>query len=267
MNLKKMVVVDLDGTLLNSNGNVSKESIEYLKNIKDSGDIIVIATGRILSSAIDITNQAIFANYIISDTGSAIYNMDEKKFVFKKTISKTLVNDIFDFLINYIDFIDYIDICDECYYNKYTNQNHKDSRVVKIIKDIKSFLLTHEETIHIGVDFIDNTVVKDILKALKEKFNDLDFNLMQDSFSDKQSIEIISKNISKYSSIDYLGNLENIENSNIIAFGDGLNDLEMITKCGVGVAMGNALDEIKKASDYITLSNDDNGIIEFLKKF
>ena len=64
--MKKLIVVDLDGTLLNSSGVCSRLSSDYLKKLKNDGHIIVIATGRRLCSALDVTNNAYFANYIMT---------------------------------------------------------------------------------------------------------------------------------------------------------------------------------------------------------
>ena len=90
---------------------------------------------------------------------------------------------------------------------------------------------------------------------------------MQDSFSSNRWIQISSKNISKYSSIQKIAELEGIANKDIIVFGDGLNDLEMIEKSGIGVAMANALDSVKKVADYVTKSHNEDGILYFLKEY
>lgn len=69
-------------------------------------------------------------------------------------------------------------------------------------------------------------------------------------------------------SISKLANLLSIPNEKIIAFGDGLNDIDMLKNCGIGVAMKNALFEVKEVSDYITSkTNEEDGVIDFLEKF
>ena len=76
--MKKMIVVDLDGTLLNENKQVSENSIRYLKKLKEEGYVITIATGRIFTSILKATNNALFANYIITDTGASCYDTNHK---------------------------------------------------------------------------------------------------------------------------------------------------------------------------------------------
>ena len=119
MKNKKMIVVDLDGTLLNSNHKCSEKGKNYLMNLKEQGYIIVIATGRILRSALKVTDGALFANYIISDHGGAIYDMENKKIIFKNSIPKHLIKYICSL---YDDNFMYVDICNfsNCY--KYTNE-------------------------------------------------------------------------------------------------------------------------------------------------
>ena len=90
---------------------------------------------------------------------------------------------------------------------------------------------------------------------------------MQDSFSDKKWVEIFNKEVDKYNAIIEIAKKENIEPQDIISFGDGLNDIEMIRRCGVGVAMGNALPEVKENAKFVTLSNDEDGIKVFLEEY
>ena len=61
--------------------------------------------------------------------------------------------------------------------------------------------------------------------------------------------------------------IEGVSNDNVIAFGDGLNDVDMIRLSGIGVAMGNALNSVKKVSDYITISHNNDGVVYFLKLY
>jgi len=80
-------------------------------------------------------------------------------------------------------------------------------------------------------------------------------------------VEIFSKGVSKYNAIKVLMKLENIDNMDVIAFGDGLNDVDMVNMCGIGVAMENALDSVKDISNYVTISHNDDGVIYFLRGY
>ena len=124
-----MIVVDLDGTLLNIKQECSRESKEYLKKLKDLGYIIVIATGRVLRSAVTITDGAEFANYVIASAGAVIYDMDSARVVMKRGIELDIVRNICDC---YNDDIKDINICDLFYHHKYANNESYNSMFVKI---------------------------------------------------------------------------------------------------------------------------------------
>lgn len=113
--------------------------------------------------------------------------------------------------------------------------------------------------------FYDDIEVDKMMNRLTKEFGYLDFQVMKDSYRPARWIEIISKDITKYTALQKISEIENIDNNNIIAFGDSFNDLDMIQKCGTGVAVSNAIPILKEEADYITLSNDENGVIHFLK--
>ena len=91
--------------------------------------------------------------------------------------------------------------------------------------------------------------------------------IMQDSFKDERYLEIFKEGVSKYNAIKCVMDILNIDNKNVITFGDGLNDVDMIKNSGIGVAMGNALMEVKAVSDYTTISHNDDGVIYFLREY
>ena len=260
---RKMIVVDLDGTLLNINGGCSRKSKKYLEKLKDMGYVIVIATGRVLSDAINVTDGASFANYVISDGGAIVYDMDENRIVDIKKIDMDEVRRVFDI---YSSDIDYITMCDMYYYNRYGDNNTRiDLFYDRKIYDIDKFILDSEGIFHIIVRFKDISLIDRYCKMLDS--DKIDVLVMQDSFATSRWIEIFSEGVSKYNAIKVISDIEEIDNKDIICFGDGRNDIDMIKNCGVGVAMGNALDVVKDVSDYVTISHNDDGILYFLKGY
>ncbi len=150
-----------------------------------------------------------------------------------------------------------INICDR---NKI---HHYDQTV-----NITEFLENINEIIHVSVSFINNEFVEEYLKIFTKKFPMLKVEIMQDSFGEVKWLEIAQNGVEKYKGIAEVAKLEGILNENIIAFGDGLSDVDMLKKCGVGVAMKNALPEVKEQADYITSrTNNENGVVEFLKEY
>ncbi len=259
-----MIVADLDGTLLNENSRVSNTTKEYLKRLKDMGYIIVIATGRIYDSALNATDGAEFANYLITDTGSFTYDMSNLKSIFKKCIDKKVIEKLFGY---YNDDFRYIYVCDKKKYYKYSD-DVGDSDVVITTKD-KNFILNNCSDIsHASIALKSNEAVMNLYQTLLNDIKEVDLIIMQDSFSSVKWIEILPKNASKYNAISDLANLLNINNDDIICFGDGLNDIDMLKRCGQGVAMNNALMDVKKISDAVTVyDNNHDGVINYLKEY
>lgn len=263
--MKKMIVLDLDGTLLNAFQKVSKKSIDYLQNLKEQGYIITIATGRILASVLNVTNNSSFANYIISDTGATCFDKQNNKFLSENFLSQEIIEEVLSY---YNEKYKFIDVCSSYKIYKYSNSVIENNSCVETTFDKNVILKECKEIAHISIVMENNQYVLELYHQLLKNCPNLEIIIMQDSFGEKKWIEILPKGCSKYNAIKKLANTLNIQNEDIIAFGDGLNDIEMLEKCGVGVAMQNALDEVKKASDYITkYPNTEDGVIHFLEDY
>ena len=256
---KKLIALDLDGTLLNSDGIVSDATKLHLQKLKEKGHIITISTGRILNRALVGTDGAEFANYIVSDAGAAVFKNDERNKEWEEVYVETLPKDIVQNIASYYNkdkFVS-VSILDR-------NRIHYYDGTINIIEILERV----SEITHVTVDFLNNEFTKEYLELFKAKFPNLEIEMMQDSFGDKKWLDILQKDIEKYKGIAKVAKLEGISNENIIAFGDGLNDVAMLKKCGVGVAMKNALPEVKEQADYITSrTNNENGVIEFLQEY
>jgi len=257
-----MIVVDLDGTLLNINSGCSRNTKRYLKRLKDKGYIIVIATGRVLGDAVKITDGADFANYIISNSGGLIYDMSLKKIFIRRDISKEEARRICSL---YNEEIDYINIGDLFSYNRYKFNGKMDLFFDREIKDIDKFIDDCDNILQIVIKFKNN----DLVDKYYELFNNgkVKVLVMQNSFDDRRWIEVYGYGTSKYDAIKIICDREYISNNDVISFGDGRNDIDMLKNSGIGVAMGNALSDVKKVSDYITISHNDDGVIYFLKEY
>lgn len=259
MNIK-MIVMDLDGTLLHSDRECSTNSMNYLKKLRDLGYIIVIATGRTLGSALSKVKGNFFSSYIISNNGAIIYDVLNNSILFESEIDSKVVSDIY---YDVKDEIDSFTVTDDKFYYRYHSLNNMTSDDKKIT-NIESFLVSANKIIHGCIEQKKNIDVYALQQKLSHKYYLMDFLIMQDSFSDNKWIDFFKANTSKYNSIKTLADLCNINNNNIVCFGDGLNDISMITNCGIGVAMGNALMEVKEKADYVTLTNDEDGVVAFL---
>ncbi len=262
--LIKMIVVDLDGTILNDKRELSTDTESYLKRLKDMGYVITIATGRVYASALKATRGAIFADYIISDTGAYIYDHRYDNPILTNPIPKDIVRSFFKY---YNDDCLYIDVCGKDYIYKYSDIK-EESNIVHTTKD-KEYIFTHcSEVSHVVISMKNNIALMRLYQQLLQDFSNLNIMIMQDSFSDRKWLEITMMDCSKYYAIKKLSKQLNISNDEIMAFGDGLNDTQMIEKCGMGIALKNALEEVKEVADDITLyDHNHDGVIHYLEEY
>lgn len=262
--MKKMIVVDLDGTILNDEKKVSDTTKEYLTKLKDNGYIITIATGRIFASALDATDGALFADYIITDNGTCIYKTENHELIFGNYVNKEIASNFFNY---YDDDCRYIDFCNKDKIYKYSDDSIN-SKIIDNTKD-KEYILNNCKNIsHITIAMNNNDKVLEVYEELSNKFKEsLEILIMRDSYSSYKWLDIMPISSSKYNMINKLRLLLGVDNKDIIAFGDGLNDIEMIKNCGTGVALINAFEELKEVSDAITeFDNNNDGVINYLKK-
>lgn len=264
MENRKMIVTDLDGTLLKENKSGINASEEYLQNLKDEGHIVAIATGRTIDSAIRATVGAEFANYIISDAGGRIHDMQNDKDIFCAEISKEDIQKIFSYFNENVEYI-FIGAKDKLY--KYKDTYIEDLMAKKVLTNKEEFWENCPFAIHMSIEVKKNEYARPLVEKLKKELPNLEFYVMRDSFGEEEWIEIAKKGTTKYNAITKVAEIEKIDNKDVIAFGDAINDIDMIQNSGVGVAMGNAVDEVKQVADFVTVSNLDDGVKVFLENY
>ena len=265
--LTKMIVMDLDGTLLNAQHKVSMETKSYLKRLKDQGFIIVIATGRIFASALEVTDGAEFAHYLLSSTGTFAYDLVKKEVLFQKSISREIIQKILD---TYGDTCSTISICNQNiiykYCSKIDSMEISQDDLVKVTDDKDFIIDSAYDVSQISICVDSKEQLNLLYKQLTYEFRELDNFIMQDSYASKQWIEIVPKGWTKYHAIQLLSETLHISNEDIIAFGDSLNDIEMLRCCGRGVAMKNALPMVKDVADEITRYDyQEDGVMHYLQ--
>lgn len=261
----KMLVFDLDGTLLGENRLISDNTKNYLISLKEKGIKIVIATGRVRKSAEFVTKGGEFADIFICDTGSLIYDNREKKELKCEHLTKDFASYILDLYDK--ESIHYIDICDHDYIHKLTH-TPEDYFCIKNYQDKNELLNNIKDILHIGIDFYNDYDALKLVDELKAHFKDVNPILMQDSFGEHKWVEITPKMVNKPTSIAWVEEYLGIDNADVMAFGDGLNDIDMLSFVGVGVAMNNALDEVKVSAKLVTNKpNTEDGIVDFLREY
>lgn len=255
----KLIAMDFDDTLLRGDETISENTKNILKLYKDLGYLIVGVTARTLKSAKDVIPLDIF-NYIIINNGASIYDVDNNSMIYQETIDKETVKEITMEMKDFCFQIDYL--TDNIYY---TYINKKNSNL-DFIRDISSIEEIDEPVARMNIFLKDKTKVTDYYELIKSKYNYINCFIMQPSGSANKWIVLNPKGVNKANALKELGKIENISLGEMIFFGDGLNDLEVIAEVGLGVAMRNALEEIKVKSKEVTETNNEDGIVKFLDR-
>ncbi|WP_257349458.1 Cof-type HAD-IIB family hydrolase [Pseudalkalibacillus decolorationis] len=260
-----MLVLDIDGTLLRSNFKIdrtTKEAIEYVKN---KGVYVTLATGRNFPSAQKIARALKLDNILITHNGAFLASSIDEPF-FEKRISSENVLEIVKVLEKYDAHIRLL-------HERYSigNQVQQKSQIVAKmtmgIGDPLFYPVTFTEQLSDHLETKPMTLPKIDVQFFNKEEQDLAYEELTELIDDiritastRCSFEIIDKSISKAKGLQLLAQHLGISREEVVAVGDYTNDLEMIRHAGLGVAMGNSTDEMKRAADWITRSNNQNGV-------
>jgi len=257
VNKYKLIATDFDGTLLDDNKKVSSENIKILKQCRENNYIIVGITGRTLGSVKKDINVELF-DYLILNNGSCLYEVSTRELTYLNKIDRNTAIQITSLTEDLVDKIDYCSAI-----NYYTYKSRTTSSLDFII-NIESIKEVKESIAKINIFIKPDNDLDTICQKITQKYNVNSF-IMQDSNNETKLLTINPKNINKKETLKKLGIKLGIIREEMIFFGDGLNDVEIIEWVGCGVAMENALYEVKKRATYITLSNNNSGISKFLQ--
>ncbi|WP_313757537.1 Cof-type HAD-IIB family hydrolase [Tissierella sp.] len=264
----KLVAIDMDGTLLNSKNQVSEKTKETIVKAKGKGAYIVLSTGRVLKSALSYSRDLDLRNPIIACNGAIIAD-ENGNIIYKNPIDNNLVKEIVNLARSkniYYHFYDenrfYSHIrVDEIL--KFYSEGDDNNRIdIKIFKNLEEITSMKDLNVYKFL-FIDDD--KNKLQKLRDELNGL--NNIETSSSWANNIEAMGLNVSKGEGLRELCSNLKIAPDEVIAIGDNENDLSMIKFAGLGVAMGNGDESIKKQADYITDSNDEDGVAKIIEKF
>lgn len=256
----KLIAMDFDGTLLTDDKQLLENTKEKLINLKKEGYYIVGVTARNLESALSVAPKDIF-NYLILNNGAYLYDVNQDIGNYIGIIQKEEAQSIIDLTE---DKCTQIDLISGTVYYIYKN---KTNSPLSFIIDINSLDEIDEEIARMNIFLEKQEDIDYLYSILCTKFPNLSTQIMQDSDSIKKWIIINPFGIDKSITLENLGKSLDIALEEIVFFGDGLNDLEVMKKVGCSVAMKNALEPIKEKAKFITDSNNENGIATFLSKY
>ena len=244
----KAIFFDIDGTLLDHDNHIMLSStLIALKKLKQKGIKLFIATGR-PPSKLDIIKQYFKFDGYLTSNGQYCFNDDE--IIYEKYINKQDIKSILPYINkNHIPVI-FAQVA----------QNYSNTYLDKILQENKYTEIK---------DVLNNDIVQ-LMVYINEEIDHEFLSFMPHCKSARwtsQFADIIPIGGGKNIGIDQMINYYQIKLDEVMAFGDGNNDIDMLKHVGVGVAMGNANNEVKSASDYITDDISNDGIYKALEKF
>ena len=253
----RIVVSDLDGTLLQGHSNVGDYTIDVVRKLIDSGVEFVIASGRGRQGIEFLIEKIDRKVYAICNNGANIYDKDENC-IYKKTINKDLSVDLLKTIREQGLFFSAFD--DENFYfdkddlNYIKRKNFKEKPLEKLedVPELSKIIIVEEP----------ENILK-IAKFLRDKYKDI----VEITISDPECVDIVPSGCSKGEGVEVIGKLLNIPCDEIMAFGDGENDLAMLRKVGYPVAMENAQEVLKKEVKNIATPNMEEGVAKYIEKY
>ena len=286
----KLITIDIDGTLLNSYGEVSRENKRAIQKALDKNIDVVLTSGRMPKGILPIANEINSNNYLICGNGAAIYDIQKDKMIYSNYLSKKKVLEIIDLCeknnIFYNIYTNNRILAKELNYNLlyYTYENTKKPREKRtricLVKDMHSYILKYEEDDFLKITICDKdqTNFKNITKTLKrvKNIDVLDVSHISKKIIEFESkiyeityyyTEITNKNVNKWTAIERLIKLLKINKNEVLSIGDNINDKEMIENAGIGVVTENGSPLMKDIADRVVASNNENGVADAINTY
>ena len=262
----KLVVTDIDDTLVNSRNEISKKNREVIEKCREQDIKVILASGRPdfgMMKIVEDLKLDSYDNYLLSYNGARIANLKTGEVVYEKFLSPERIKFLIDIALE--------NDCDILTYQNgdvLTNRDNEYARVEVGLVGAKLIIAENmKEHIKEGAAKVIILKHPDEAQAVKEKLQ----NELGDEYEVATSkpffIEVNDKGISKGDSLDALCKKLGLTKNNVMALGDGLNDLSMIEFAGMGVAVDNANPVLKEAADFISKSNDEDGFAYAIEKF
>ncbi|WP_042165443.1 Cof-type HAD-IIB family hydrolase [Paenibacillus gorillae] len=242
----KLVALDMDGTLLNEQSEISKENAEWIQRALDAGITVSFSTGRGFRSALPFAEQLKLETPMITVNGSEVWSRPHV--LHKRTLlGPGYVRRLHELAMKHTG---------TWFWAYTTDEVYNLEKWIEAGTEIEDY-----HWLKFGYYTEDAPVRQRIYDEVAE------WGALEITNSSPCNWEMNAQGITKASAIRELCKVMGIDMSQVVAVGDSLNDIAAIREAGLGVAMGNAQDAVKEAADAVTLSNNEHGIAEVLKRY
>ncbi len=268
----KLIGMDLDGTLLTSKKELTAYTKEILSRAVKQGIIVMPATGRPLKGITDDLLEFSGFRYAVTANGGRVVKLRTGEALFEELVPVETARKVLEVLGHYdtlreiyFDGIGYAQADKLKDIERYLEEAPMMEYIMRTRIPVPDLWAKFEEE-NRAVDKVQGLFVslEERAMAIREL---REVSGIEITGALKKNIEVNAAGVNKGRALIKLGELLGIRREEIMAFGDGANDLKMIKEVGVGVAMENAKDELKEAADYIAGSNDKDGVARFIETY
>ncbi|MEH6943527.1 Cof-type HAD-IIB family hydrolase [Bacillus sp. JJ722] len=267
----KLLAINIDGTLLQSNGRFSKAAKEAIEYVQGKDVAIALVTSRNYQLCKKVAKALKINPMIIAAQGAYVGTAVNKPLLIRR-ISESTTIDIVKVLegmecqikLNYeeAEVRNRVNLPENLLSKAVMYVSEQKIFAQNYVDNISEYLKTHDsQPLSIEVSFLNRKEQQELIAIAKNMFDDIAIVSKENN-----RIIIIQKDVSKWKGIQYLAEHLKIATREIVTIGDSKDDQAMIAGAGVGVAMGNAPQELKRIADWITRGNDDDGVAYMVKE-
>lgn len=286
----KLLAIDLDGTLLNSYGEISEQNKTAILEAQNQGIEVIIASGRIVDSVKKIAEEIESNKYLIALNGTVIMDIKKNTIIHEDFIPKEKVLEI-------------IELCEEnsIFYNVCTQKgiitpslnynvqvyHYENSRKeetkrtnINVVKDMYEYIKNINTSPISKINICDDNKI--IFDRITNKIRMLEgVSIISSEHKSKRVIrsgteyinlqyyytEITNEKANKWEAIKKIADILEIKENEIVTIGDNINDEKMLKRAGLGIAMGESTEELKNVADKVTLDNDNDGVAYAIRNY
>lgn len=258
----RLIGLDLDGTLLHSDQSISKRALAAIDEARARGVKVTVATGRMFVTSINYVKEiGVDIPFVVSQ-GAMIRTVDGS-IITHRPVPPDMARQVVSYALEHNHHV-----------NVYVDDHLFIQRAEESVQDylakypysctVCDLMKLLEQKTPTKVLFLENP---ETMPALQANLNQLFEGKLHMVLSDPSFLEINHKDTNKWESLKEIGRFYGIDGDEIMAIGDSLNDLEMVRDAGWGVAMGNAMEEVKQSARFLTGTNDEDGVAGAIERW
>lgn len=271
----RLLALDVDGTLLDPNGDLRPAVQQAIARVREQGICVVLCTGRRFRSALPIARALQLETPMVVHNGALVKDPTTTETLHQTVLHPTVYQQAIDHLrrlsvpMLYVDaFSENIDILTEDmqhahpFQQEYLTDNLAHCRIVPDLNTPPAY----------GVVMMSIMAEVTRLSPLRSQLTEtlgesVRLHLLINKNYQGHILEVLPPDVSKWNALRQLAQSEGVAAESIVAVGDDENDMQMIQHAGLGIAMGNAPEEVKTVADYVTGHNAEDGLVQAIERF